>query len=232
MADGVTRTKGHDVESNRQQFFSLMGRHLSGLYHVVRHELAYREAVGDLLPGEVAVEDVVDAVLLSAYREFVKESPARRLGSWLIERARQYLAAEVKRSRSERKRTLHIEEDVPETPPQQFVSTLGDEILDFHEPDEDLKLEDIVPDLKVPTPEQETEAAELRRCLDEALAGLPGTWRRAVLLRHVNGLAGTALARAVGRPEAETDRMLDHARAYLRQRLVESGCAFQGADGR
>jgi RNA polymerase sigma factor (sigma-70 family) len=171
----------------------------------------------------VAVEDVVDDVFLSAYREFVKEPPACRLGGWLIERARQYLAAETKRSRSERKRAVHIEEDVPETPPQQFVSTLGDEILDFHEPDED-----IVPDLAVPTPEQEAEATELRRCVDEALAELPSTWRRAVLLRHVNGLAGTALARAVGRPEAETDRMLDHARAYLRQRLVESGCAFQG----
>jgi DNA-directed RNA polymerase specialized sigma24 family protein len=199
VADSVTRAQHRDTESNRQRFFSLIGRHLSGLYHVVRHELAYREAIGDLLPGEVAVEDVVDAVLLSAYREFVKEPPARRLGGWLIERARQYLAAEVKRSRSERKRTVHIEEDVPETPPQQFVSTLGDEILDFHEPDEDLKLEDIVPDLTVPTPEQETEAAELRRCVDEALV---------------------------------TDRMLGHARAYLRQRLVESGCAFQGADGR
>jgi RNA polymerase sigma factor (sigma-70 family) len=232
MADGVTRTNGQDVESKRQRFFSLMGRHLSGLYHVVRHELAYREAVGDLLPGEVAIEDVVDAALLSAYRELVKEPPARRRGSWLIERARQYLAAEVKRSTAERKRTLHIEEDVPETPPPQFVSTLGDEILDFHEPDEDLKFEDIVPDLKVPTPEQETEAAELRRCLDEALAGLPATWRRVMLLRHVNGLAGTVVARAVARPEAETDRMLDPARAYLRQRLVESGCAFPGADGR
>ncbi len=163
MADSVTRAQHRDTESNRQRLFSLIGRHLSGLYHVVRHELAYREAVGDLLPGEVAVEDVVDAVLLSAYREFVKEPPARRLGGWLIERARQYLAAEVKRSRSERKRTGHIEEAVPETPPQQFVSTLGDEILDFHEPDDDLKLEDIVPDLTVPTPEQETAAAELRR---------------------------------------------------------------------
>jgi RNA polymerase sigma factor (sigma-70 family) len=232
VADSVTRAQHRDTESNRQRFFSLIGRHLSGLYHVVRHELAYREAVGDLLPGEVAVEDVVDAVLLSAYREFVKEPPARRLGGWLIERARKYLAAEVKRSRSERKRTVHIEEDVPETPPQQFVSTLGDEILDFHEPDEDLRLEDIVPDLTVPTPEQETVAAELRQCVDEALAGLPSTWRRAVLLRHINGLAGAALAGALGRPEAETDRMLDHARAYLRQRLVESGCAFQGADRR
>jgi len=74
MADGVTRTNGQDVESNRQRFFSPMGRHLSELYHVVRHELAYREAVGDLLPGEVAVEDVVDSALLSAYRELVKEN--------------------------------------------------------------------------------------------------------------------------------------------------------------
>jgi hypothetical protein len=29
---------------------------------------------------------------------------------------------------------------------RQWVSTLGDEILDFYQPDEDLKVEDIVPD--------------------------------------------------------------------------------------
>ena len=136
---------------------------------------------------------------LSAYRQLVKEPPARRLGGWLIERARQYLAAEVKRSRSERKRTVHIEEDVPETPPQQFASTLGDEILDFHEPDEDLKLEDIVPDLTVPTPEQETEAAELRRCVDEALGPPDVATRRICASQRARG---AALAGAPGRPEA------------------------------
>jgi hypothetical protein len=40
----------------------------------------------------------------------------------------------------------------------------------------------------------------------------------------VAGLSAPALARAVRRPEAEIERVLENARAYLRQRLVESGC--------
>jgi RNA polymerase sigma factor (sigma-70 family) len=227
-----TGTKGRerkDAEASgqrsRELFFSLLGRYLPGLYHFVRRELRYREAAGDLVRGELTAEDVVDAVLLQAYSEFVTDHPARKLRRWLIQLARQHLAAQVRRRQAETVSTVHIEQDIPETPPQEYVSILGDEILDFYEPDEDLKLQDVVPDLKVPTPEQEAETSELRGCLEAALAGMPRTWRRALLLRHVDGLAGPTLARAIGRPEPVADRILDNARAYVRQRLVE--CGFQ-----
>jgi hypothetical protein len=44
--------------------------------------------------------------------------------------------SEIKRSISERARTVPIEEHIPETPPAEEVSTVGDEILDFYQPDE------------------------------------------------------------------------------------------------
>ena len=95
-------------------------------------------------------DDVVDAVLLDAHRQFVKHPPDEWLGGWLVRLAREHLDGEVKRFASERQRTpTHIEDDVPETPPAEAVSTLGDEILDFYEPDEDLKLEDVIPDLEM-----------------------------------------------------------------------------------
>jgi DNA-directed RNA polymerase specialized sigma24 family protein len=109
------------------------------------------------------------------------------------------------------------------------VSTLGDEILDFYEPDEDLKLEDIIPDLDAQSPEEEAARSELRQCVDVALAGLPREWRRALLLRYTEGLMGAALATALHRTPAETERILDNARAVLRQHLVESGCRLKKA---
>lgn len=222
--------RGAVEQRTRELFLPLIGRHLNGLYHYVRHQLAYLQSVGDLLPDELTPEDVVDAVLLRAYREFVNDPPERKIRSWLIRLAREHLTAEVRRLRGERERTVHIEEDIPETPPEEYVSTLGEEILYFHEPEEDLKLEDVIPDLKVPTPEQEAERAELRRCLEAALAGMPRTWRRALLLRHAAGLSGPALARALRKPPPDVERMLVTARAYLRQRLVESGCRFTEAE--
>ena len=158
----------------------------------------------------------MDAVLLDAHRQFVKHPPDERLRGWLVRLAREHLDSEVKRFASERRRTsAHIEDDIPEKPPAEAVSTLGDEILDFYEPDEDLKLEDIIPDLDAQSPEEVAARSELRQCVDVALAGLPREWRRALLLRYTEGLSGAALATALHRTPVETQRILDNARAVL-----------------
>jgi RNA polymerase sigma factor (sigma-70 family) len=169
-------------------------------------------------------------VLLRAYGEFVKDPRERRVKSWLLGLARERLGAEVARLKSWRARTpVRTDQDSPDTPPTEWVSTLGDETLDFHEPDEDLKVEDVIPDINVPTPEQHAEIRELRWCVGAALAGMPAEWRQALLLRHVDGLATVELARKLGRSEPETRRILEQARDYLRQKLVESGCRFEAA---
>jgi len=212
-------------------FFELIGRHLEYLSEFAGHQIAYFEAIGDLAPGELTADEVVDEVLLRAYREFDGNPGERRLRARLIELARETMAAAVRRSKAWRRRTpTRIETDIPDTPPSEWVTTLGDERLDFYEPDEDLKLEDIVPDLDMPTPEEEAETRELRGCVSAALKGLPREWRRAVLLRYVDGLAGARLAAALRKSAPETHRILDHARHYLRQRLIESGCRFKRAD--
>jgi RNA polymerase sigma factor (sigma-70 family) len=231
-----TRQKKIDAvpfqQRNREMFFSLVSPQLNGLYQFVRHELARFQAVGDLMEDELTPEDVVDAALLRAYREFVKDPAGRDMRAWLIQLATEQLEAEVKRSKSQRDRTVHIEDDIPETPPTEAVSTLGDEILDFYQPDEDLKLEDIIPDVEVPSPEQEAETEELRQCVNLALAEMPREWRRALLLRHVEGLASAELARTIGRAEPEIEDILGSARQYLRQKLIESGFRFRQGDSR
>jgi DNA-directed RNA polymerase specialized sigma24 family protein len=75
-------------------------------------------------------------------------------------------------------------------------STLGDEILDFYQPDEDLKLEDIVSDIEVPTPEQSVEAKELQKLVRSLLAQMPREWRRALLLHYVGWRPEAEVAKA------------------------------------
>jgi hypothetical protein len=41
---------------------------MDDLHRYVAHELAYRQALGDLLPGELTPADVVDAVVVRAYQ--------------------------------------------------------------------------------------------------------------------------------------------------------------------
>jgi ribosomal subunit interface protein len=229
------KTNGKTVpseESRRELFITVIEPHLKKLYNFVRREIAYHEANGDLIRGEVTTDEAVDETVVRAYEELSTRPPNMELDRWLMKLAMQYLHSEVKRSRTERKMVVDIEEDIPETPPTEEVSTLGDEILDFYQPDEDLKLEDIVPDLEIPLPAEEAERTELEDAIRNALASLPGEWRKAFVLHYVEGLSMTEVARVIGLPEAEVKRYIEFARATLRQKLIESGLTVKDNQGR
>jgi RNA polymerase sigma factor (sigma-70 family) len=220
----LRREKALPAEERQRELFSaLVERHLQKLYNFVRREIAYHLATGDLLPGELTVQGVVDGTLLQAHREFVKNPAGREIRNWLIKLGAEKLEARIRRSNAERARAVHIEEDIPETPPAQEVSTLGDEIMDFYQPDEDQKLEDIIPDMTVPTPEQILESRELQRYINRTLATLPRAWRRAFTLHYVEDAPVAEIARMTRQTEAEIERQLEYTREYLRQRLNESG---------
>jgi RNA polymerase sigma factor (sigma-70 family) len=213
-------------QRDREAFFAQLSRYMSGLYRYAQHLLRYYQTLGDLPAGQIDTDDIVDTAVLGAYRELGKGGAERDLRTRLMRIARSYVQNEVRRMIARRELTIRKEEDVPETPPEEDVSLLGEQIFEFFEPDEDLKVEDVVPDLDVPTPEQAVETAEWQQCVNSALAGMPAEWRRALMLRFGRGLKGGALAQALGKPESETSLVLERARAYLRQRLVEAGCSF------
>ena len=222
-------------ERERELFSTLAEGHLKNLYNFVRREIAYHLATGDLPPGEITTEDVADATLLHAYGEFVKDPARREIRSWLIGLAAERVEAEVKRSKAERAGGVHLEEDIPETPPAEEVSTPGAEIMDFYQPDEDQKMEDIIQDMgpdmgpdmgldmTAPTPEQVLESRELQRYVNRTLATLPRVWRRAFALHYVGGMPIAEIARMTRHTESEVERHLEYAREYLSQRLREDG---------
>ena len=221
----ATETRSRE-QRDREAFFAQLSRHLNGLYRYAQHLLRYYQALGDLPAGQIDVDDIVDTAVLGAYRELGKEGADRDLRRRLMNIARHYVQNEARRMVARSELTVSKEENVPQTPPEEDVYLQGEEIFDFFEPDEDLKIEDVVPDLDVPTPEQAVETVEWRQCVNSALSGMPAEWRRALMLRFRRGLKGGALARALGKPESETSQVVERARAYLRQRLVESGCSF------
>lgn len=212
---------------NRGKFFSLAKPHLQRLHEFVRHQLAYFESSGDLVPRELTVEDVIDAVLLRAEEQFLKGAGDREIGSWLIQLATERIHHEIERRKAERKTTVHLEENIPLTPPAKEVQTLGEEILEFYQPDEDLKLENIFPDVDVSTPEDFVAAKEeLLHCVNAALAEMPKEWRQALRLRHVKDLTPEQLSEVLEKDEPEIERILEYARQHLRKSLMEAGCRF------
>jgi RNA polymerase sigma factor (sigma-70 family) len=223
-----TNGPGSEAEQTRREsFIKLVSPHLDRLKEFVRHALDYAVANSDLPRDELTVDDVVDETVVQAYNHIQENAVPDKVEARLAQLAADQIEAAIKRVAAESKELVHIEENVPETPREEEVSTLGDEILDFFQPDEDLRLEDIVPDLEVPTPEEETSVKELRECVRRALNALPETWRRVLLLHYVEGVKDEQLAKAIGKPIREVQRIQGSAAKYLRQRLEQSGCTFR-----
>ncbi len=223
---GLKATAAPSISHNNDSFFGLVSPHLSALHDFVQHVLEFAEARGDLTREQLTHDDVVDDALLRAYSEAADDRRRKDVRAWIFGLAEEQIQNEIRRTRWERHHTISVEADIPETPPMEEISTMGEEVLDFYQPDGDLKLEDILPDLEMDSPEEDTAREELRECVREALNSMPRPWRRAVLGYHVEGLTGVELARAVTRPQPEVERILEYARGYMRERLVEAGCTF------
>lgn len=231
--DGTMNTPTQPCgQRHREALFAQLGRYMNGLYRYARHLLRYYEAQEGLRQNQIDVEDIVDAAVLETYCELGRAKDDRDVRRLLMKNARRYVQREIEQLNARRELTVSKEDDVPETPPEEEVMTLGEEIFEFFEPEEDLKVEDVVPDLDLPTPEEMTDRIELQQCVDSALAGMPAEWRRALELRFVRGLRGAALAQALGKPASETSRVLERARAYLKQKLVEAGCVITPENNR
>jgi RNA polymerase sigma factor (sigma-70 family) len=213
-------------EEDFQRFHAAVDPHLPTLTHYARHLVRYAESRGDLPTGELDPEDLVTDVLVRAYAEWIKKPPSRPVRGWLIQMAERQIQEEIRRYRQEHSGTISVDRPAPETPPSEAVTRLGEEQLDFYQPDEALKIEDILPDIRVPSPEEELQMRELRRCVREGLNKLPKDQRRALILRYVLGFRTADLAQSMRMREAEVVQMIEDARSWLRDQLLQKGCTF------
>jgi RNA polymerase sigma factor (sigma-70 family) len=183
--------------------------------------------VGELVRGELNPEEVMAEAVISAYREFLQSSSVGDVRSWLTRVAVDRVDEETNQLNALRRRApVRIEEDIPETPPQEEVWQLGEEIFYFYQPDEDLKVEDVIADPEATNPEEEFATKEVRECVANALHAIPDDWRRILLMRYGEDEPVADVAHSLGMPEREVRRVLSYSTRYVRQRLIESGCAL------
>lgn len=71
----------------------------------------------------------------------------------------------------------------------------------------------------VPSPEQAVLRSETSRMLNQAVLGLPETYRAALVMFHFNGLSIKEIGEATGRPLGTVKSDLHYAREILRRKL-------------
>lgn len=200
-------------ERDREALLDLLESHLDTISRFAAHDIAARLAAGDLFPGQLSVEDVVDAVVLAAAEQFPKRPQDLPLDRWLMKLVLDQVEREVRRTREEGG-TLRLEE---------ACAMPGSEegLFDLYQPDEILRLVELLPEATRPSPEQVGEREELQRTINQMLARLPKQWRLAIVLHQVEGCSLAETALVLGISEADVREALDRARAFLRQQVAE-----------
>jgi len=210
-------------DQQRDQFFKLIQPHLEKFSQFVRGEIEYQLATGDVKTDELTPEDVVDSVVLNAFEEYKKSPPKAQLDRWLVMLALKYIRNETRNLNRDREAFVHLEEDIPEMPPEEEVVTLGEETLDFYQPDEDLQMEDVVADPLAETPEQVAESREaLQQFVTQSLTELPRAWRDAFVLTRVQGFSTAEIAELFSQPEKKVKQNLQQAENALKKKLIDS----------
>jgi len=204
---------------DRAAFMALLERHINGLYRFAARELRYHEALGDLLPGEVLPEEIVDEVALRALRRAPRMPRQVSFKGWL-----RLLALRAIDDRVRRLRRQHKMEVLSIEAPQR-TGQRGDEYFQL---DYAPTWADVLP-APVPTPEQTVVWRETLQELEQALNQLPPDQRLAFVLHAIEGVGYAEIAAITHQPRGAVKAAYHAAREALRQRFANQFLAAEDA---
>ena len=202
----------------KEIYFDLIKSHIPQLQRVVRHELTYVRAKGDLPPDYPRIEDIVNKTLDRASKMLKEKRPEISVQAWLIQIAIEVIAEEVARFRSQEGMDA-LEKGFS---PLEFIPE--DEIFEFYQPDEMLTIEELAAVSPYDSiPDESPEKKERRLYLYRMLALLPSKWRQALNLIFLEKMPKMDTAEALKTDEKTIDEWLTNAEAFLREKMIEAG---------
>lgn len=198
------------VISNSENWFDSIKSQLDDLYHFAVHEITYLQAVGDLSSDDMLPDELVDAVIVSAFERQQEKPENLDANAWLFQLAIAILDKEIEESRQRRKQ-ISLETVIPD-------EDIDTSIYEFYQPDEVLKLVDLI-GLSEAMPESEKDQALAEQILAQpAMTSLPRNWRRAAMLHYSLGFSTTQVAAIMNMEQTEIDNLLKLANRFMADR--------------
>jgi RNA polymerase sigma factor (sigma-70 family) len=200
-----------DAELGRSEaFFELLRPLLGTLREHARRELRIAELEGGLSKGQVTEDDLMDEVLLRAWRRFKHRPRWVALDLWLLGLLHQALGEWAEGMPAAPRESPRRPGDEEEW----FAPLFGEE--------EPLGWEELLP-ADEDDPASRLEADEERERVLALLSELPAMQRRAFALRVLEGYEADDIARIQGRLESEVLADIEAARQALLAGLKERG---------
>lgn len=189
-----------------------IGEYLEKIETYIRRELYFQVIMNRLSPGQIEPQALVDEVFLDLTAKASGRPTNLSLEQWMIQVARQKLQDRLSEL-TEHSDEPHVEESVKSEPRWE------DEDLNFYQPDESLRLEDLMVDQNTETPEEALRREEVEQQLRTAVARLPETIRESFVLFAFEGFTSDEVAMITGREPEKVLEEVEKARQELRQEM-------------
>jgi DNA-directed RNA polymerase specialized sigma24 family protein len=201
---------------------SYINVNLSRLERFVERQIYFREAQALLAPDTISKQEVIDEAIAAALSDGIEKPEKLALEPWLCRQAMRALD-DLSRTDETDGNTVHLEDSAR----RRNVKASDEPELQFHQPDESITGETIIPDARIATPEQIMASDELLRLIASALRGVGSRPREAFILHALEGFTVPEITAITGLPEDRVVAFVSSARDHLRK---DPGLAqqFQG----
>jgi RNA polymerase sigma factor (sigma-70 family) len=191
---------------------SYVNVNLSRLERFVERELYFREAAEQMVPDSVTKDEVIDEVIAGALASGGDKPDRMALEPWLYRLAIHAIGDLLARG-SDHVLSVHLEDStrVPN------VRASDEPELQFHQPDETLTGENIIPDRRVATPEDIADSDEINTLVDFALRAATPRDREVFILHALEGFSVTEIAAITDRKPEAINASILAAREHLRR---------------
>lgn len=188
---------------------------MTKLKDFIDRELQYRANSGQLRPDQISIEEVLDEVMVSAlsqengYSQFLSEEASfHRLALQAI-----------RRLMDDNSEMANVSLEAPAR--SQNVTGSDENVLQYHQPDDQPQEQAIIRDQNVRTPEEIYASEEMASQLDILLHELKAKDREAFVLYTLEGFTIDEIARLSDRPPDQVRQSIHHARERVQQKLPE-----------
>jgi DNA-directed RNA polymerase specialized sigma24 family protein/ribosome-associated translation inhibitor RaiA len=192
---------------------SYVNANLSRLERYIERELYFREMAEQLPVGSVSKEEVLDEVIARALGDGGEKPERLSLEPWLYRLAIQSMTELGARTDDDNYSSVHLEESARNP----NVRASDEPELQFHQPDETLTEENVIPDTRMATPEDIACSDEMITLVQFALDGSRPSDREAFILHSIEGFSIPEIATITDRPLEQVRASINAAKEHLRR---------------
>jgi DNA-directed RNA polymerase specialized sigma24 family protein len=188
---------------------------LDRLQRFIDREIRYRISAGSLEPDEVTPEEALDEAVSAALDDTQEKPELLSLERWMYGLALRAIESTRHENGEAPPETVHFEESVR----KQNVRASDEPELQYHQPDETLTEESVIPDRSMATPEEIAASDEMVTMVEAALLGTKKEDREAFILHGIEGFTVEEISAATRRRPDEVKASIISAREHLKKHL-------------